>query len=344
MEKRTDQRDGEAPEEDLVGQLLDLAGRRPPMSEDALAELRRVAYPVWQRKVRAHAGVVDIGERRGRYWPLAAAATVVLAAGLGLFWSRIGPTAGAPPVVARVEALVNGAGLWSGEAAAGPLAVAAEIPAGATLATADDGLLAVRLAAGPSLRLDAGTRLTLESATVVALRQGAVYFDSAPGAAAEVEVHTPFGVVRDVGTQFEARLVGGGLRLQVREGEVRLEREGAEHPALAGAVLTVEAGGTVETGTVPDYGDAWDWMLAVTPAFVLEDRTVGEFLAWVARETGWRLRYADPTLESEVAAAVAHGSIAGLAPDQSLEVVLPTAGLGFRVEAGTLHVARAGVE
>ena len=72
--------------------------------------------------------------------------------------------------------------------------------------------------------------------------------------------------------------------------------------------------------------------------FEAEGRTLGDFLGWVARETGWQVRFAEPAAASVYEATVLHGSIGGVPPDRAPGVVLPGAGLGHRLEDGVLWI------
>jgi len=126
----------------------------------------------------------------------------------------------------------------------------------------------------------------------------------------------------------------------VREGKVVLERGRGSHQASVGEELSVSRSGAVSRATVPLYGESWAWVQRVAPVMNIEGRSLVEYLAWVARETGWSAEYADPDLESEAAAIELHGTIEGLSPAESLELVLPGSGLDHRLEAGSLLVIR----
>jgi FecR protein len=318
--------------EDMIGRLLDFAGPRPEAPADLLAEVKRRAHPVWRAKVEAHARA---RRRRDRVRWLAAAAVLVLAAGI-VYWQRGRGAAAA--ATARVETALDADRLGTGRLAVGDL-----LAPGSEVETAAGGYAALRLAGGASLRLDAATRLRLESPAVLALQRGAVYLDSGPGRDGGIEVRTPLGVARDVGTQFEVRLGEGELRLRVREGEVALEVDATSHLVRAGGFLAVTGDGTVaiEDADAAGYGPAWRWVLDAAPSFDPEGRTLGELLDWVARETGWQLRFADPALAQEARSARLHGSLAGLPPDQAAELVLPSSGLAYRLDGGTLIIERA---
>jgi len=193
------------------------------------------------------------------------------------------------------------------------------------------------------VRLDSETRVRLLSGPVLQLDRGAVYIDSDPGRPrrAAVEINTPMGLVRDVGTQFEVRLENTELRVSVREGLATLVRAGQTFTAPAGSRLLVRAGGQVETSAAPSQGPDWDWVLAIAPPFDLEGRTLAQYLDWITRETGWRVDFADPAIARNASTIVLHGSIAGLRPDETPMAVLPTCGLSHRLTDGTLTIAAA---
>jgi ferric-dicitrate binding protein FerR (iron transport regulator) len=210
---------------------------------------------------------------------------------------------------------------------------------GSWLETALDGRAALRLASGHAVRLDVDTRLRFLGESVLALERGALYADSHEAlAGASLEIRTPFGVARDIGTRFELRLHLASLRVRVRDGLVNVTRRGETHEARTGAELTLHASGRVERGTVPAFGPHWQWSLEIAPAFDIEGRSLREFLQWVSLETGLRLRFRDPAVARGTASVTLSGSVEGLSPDDALGVVLPTSGLRHSVSGGVLMV------
>ncbi len=337
------------PEGEALSRLLHFAGPRPSAPAKVVAEVKRATYPSWRSKVRA----VARSRRRRRVWMLAAAAMLLVSAGL-MIWrlpSGLSLAPGLAVRVATVEVASGAVAIDGTRAGASETMVGMVVAAGGEIETGPGGLATLRLAGGSSVRLDAGTALRLESANALELRRGAVYLDTGPAAALPrrgasgtpaLRVTTPYGVARDVGTQFEVRLLEDALKIQVREGEVEVDLGGASHAATAGIALRVGVDGRVAREEISAHGPAWRWILASSPPFELEGRTLGEFLEWVARETGWRPRFADANLEREVMGTVVHGSITGVRPDQAPDLVLPSSGLQYRLEDGTMVIEQAG--
>ena len=341
--------------DDALSRLLEIAGPRPEPPEKLRREVERAAHAAWREKVHAHSRT-----RRRRLWQLAAAAVVVAGVGITLWVGvGLGPSSSpATPTLARVEAVQGSVtARIPGSRTALPRSVGdavlltqgAALPAGSVIDTGDGerepaalGRAALRLRDGTSVRLDRESRLRLASARELVLERGAVYLDTGGEVTPEPEealtVRTSFGVARDIGTRFEVRLSQEALRVRVREGRVEVETAGARHPAAAGIALTVDPQGRVERAVIPAHGADWGWVLETSPPFELEGASLTDYLAWLERETGWRVRYADPGLEGEADEITLHGSIAGLRPDETPAAVLAGAGLDHRIEGGTLVI------
>jgi hypothetical protein len=238
--------------------------------------------------------------------------------------------------IERVEGAVRVDGRPSPTAAGGTLRAGSEVETGSGGARADR--VALRLASGASLRLDAGTLVVLLSTERLDLRRGGVYVDAGPGTTGRVWLETADGVFRDIGTQFEVRVSEtSGTRLRVREGKVLLERDGGELVTGAGGELLVTPAGELRRGEVASHGDPWEWVVSAAPRLDIEGITVRRFLEWIGRETGLAVDVA-PAAEPLVDATRVHGSIADLEMSEAIRVVLASAGLAHRIEAGALKV------
>jgi ferric-dicitrate binding protein FerR (iron transport regulator) len=325
--------------EDEVRELIRKAGPRPAVSMEDLAQIRHAAKDQWRELVRRERERKRFQRRRDA---VALAASVVLALLLG-WWLLPGKKPAPSDFVATVELLRgevrNGQGL--------ELTSASRLAAGTVLETSSGGAVpsraALRLPGGQSVRLDTDSAVRLVSGTVLEIDRGAVYVDTASAVVeGGIAISTPYGRVRDIGTQFEVRVgddSGSELTVRIREGGILLEQDSESYSAKAGEELTVREGSVVR-GRVEPHDQVWDWVLGVAPSLDIEGVNLSAYLDWVSRETGRRPRFADEALAESANTTRLHGTIEGLTPLESLAVVLPASGLDYRVENGSVVVTK----
>jgi ferric-dicitrate binding protein FerR (iron transport regulator) len=342
------------PEEDdlQIVELLRLAGPRPQPAPFRAARVRTVVETEWRAAVRRR------DRRTMLQWvalAMAASVLIVMAgrwllppadsnnASNGVANPAVNlPLANANMIVARlaratglVTIAENRTDAWR------LLGPGAAVNSGAAIRTDAQSRAALALAQGQSLRLDMDTLVVFEGDTRVRLERGSVYLDSGKHGTGGVEVVTPFGTLRDIGTQFEVSLINAGLRVRVREGQIALMHRDVRVAAARGESVSVARDGTVTRGSVPVAGPEWAWASAAAPVFQLEDASLTDFLDWVSREEGWDWHFADAAARQRGAGVVLHGSIDKLTPAEALDAVLPTCGMAWRLEAGSLIISLA---
>lgn len=318
--------------DDVLGALLAASGAREAPPESQQREVRAAVESEWRALVTAR-------QRRRRIGSWAAAATVAAVAA-SAWWARpmLSPPAEPFARLARSQGTVEyregSDGSWR------HVADGTRIAAGAALRTGQAGRAAIEFDSGLSLRLDQGSRVAFATPVEAALEGGAVYVDAGGGEAAtsrEFRLQTDYGEVRHLGTQYEARVADGTLRVAVREGHVGVGTAATGQVAAAGEQLLFTPAG-VERSQLSPHDAQWAWVGSVTPPFPIEGRTVEEFLAWAARETGREVRYASPAAAQRAREAVLSGSVSGLAPEQAVRAVLSTTSLQPRIEAERILV------
>jgi ferric-dicitrate binding protein FerR (iron transport regulator) len=150
--------------------------------------------------------------------------------------------------------------------------------------------------------------------------------------------------VQDIGTQFEVRLADAGMRVRVRDGQVRVtyaNGEGAR--ADAGEELFSKPDGSIGRRPISINGSQWAWAERAAPPFSMEGKTLGELLDWVSREGAWTVSFADTAFSATARATVVHGRpdlLKGLTPAEALDVVLPTCGLRYRIDRNRVVIER----
>jgi ferric-dicitrate binding protein FerR (iron transport regulator) len=269
---------------------------------------------------------------------LATAAALILIAGRVIVHQPTRATPG--EIVGRVERIEGTPRRVSDgtSAAAGSLFPEDYVRAGEWMETGADARVSVRFSDGTSVRVDRGSRLRPLSSSVIELSSGAVYVD-VERAATGFEVRTPVAVARDVGTQFEVRLLDGGLRLRVRTGVVELTDGTRSVSGRAGTEVALSATGAVSRPYAAS-GPDWEWAASLSDPVQIEGLTLSVFLERIARERGWTLRYSDPALAREASGIILHGSVSGLSTHDALEVAVTTSGVRHRLENGELLLFR----
>ncbi len=330
---------GGAQDDGAVESLLRLAGPREPVPADRMQRLKAGAHAEWHRQVttrrRRHVMTWSLGG-------LAAAAALVLA-----LRATVGLDPASPAAVAfvLVESLGGNTRLATdADAQRGAfLKVGDRLAVGPNRLSLAGGTATLRLPGGAAVWVDRGSALRVTAVDVVVLDGGAVYIDS--GGTTSLEVRTPHGVVRDVGTKFEVRLTTAALRVRVREGAVQVRRDQQQHDMRPGDEILLDASGAASRRTIPVDGQDWAWTTGAAAPFELEGRSLREFLDWVANESGWQLTFANAAVEDKARTTTLHGSIQGLSPEQALAAVLPTSGVEHQLEGGVLSIRlRAGVK
>lgn len=334
--------------DDEVARLVRLAGptgSTGPIAGERVARVRTAVHGAWRDEYLA---------RTRRRW-LAVAVLLAAAASAVIAFALWGPIRATAPSQVPVPASVVVARIDQASGAPAPFAVGGAVMSGSTVTTSA-GTLAMTLTSGVRLRLDASSTARVDSAADVVLERGAVYVDSAgahhtqPGAS-PISIHTPAGLVRDIGTQFqvriEARLDGPGTRIRVRDGQVRLtSASGVDTRADAGEELFAPPDGSnrsISRRPIDATGSEWAWAERAAPQFSVEGKTLGAFLDWVSHEGAWTVTFADRRLSEAARATVLHGTpnlLKGLTPGEALEIVLPTCGLRHRVEGHRVVIER----
>jgi ferric-dicitrate binding protein FerR (iron transport regulator) len=343
MNNQQDLRPGE--EEALEGLLREMA----PVAEapaEVRERIRAVVAAEW-RAAHAAPPASVARARAARRWQVPAFA---LAAGLAVAVLTLGllRQAPVPPVVVATLARVSGP-VEAGQLAAWqPAAAGQALAVGQELVTGPRGKAALALGKGVTVRLDANTRVALAGIDRMVVERGAVYLDAGEvagtGAGQSLRIDSRFGSTRHLGTQYEVRVLPEALQVTVREGRVETAPAAGRatvEVAAAGEQLVVAADGNVARQAVDRRDPRWNWIADVTPPYAIEDRKLADFLAWVCRETGRELTYADPQTEAVARAIVLRGSVAGMAPDEALAAVMATTQLTYLDNDGRLVVQQA---
>jgi ferric-dicitrate binding protein FerR (iron transport regulator) len=300
---------GNSNSDDAIAALVRLAGRRPPVPDDAARRVREAVHDEWMDA---------IGRRRRTRWIGSAAVVAAAVATFVILQFTTPQPQPAPRRVVVAGGQTNGAVIYVNDVY--------EIANGNTASLAWG---------NATLRLDGGTRVRIASPTELTLDRGAVYVDSNRSG---VVIRTAIGSVRDIGTQFEVRLAADRMRVRVREGRVDLQHGGATHSAEAGVELDADARGGVTQHSIAKSGAEWDWVVRAAPPIHLDGRTLAEVVASVTRDEGVKAVWFDETARSAAPMRL-HGDVP-LTPEEALDTALVASGLTSRTDGDRLIIKR----
>lgn len=312
---------------DMVAALIQVAGRRIEPPAEAHRQVLDAAMASLRQKT---------ARRRERNWLIGAMAAG--AAGVFITLLLQNQTGTLQPRVATVVRTFGAVEFrtvdrWK------PLAESRNsISAGTGLRTLAGGGAALSLGKGVSLRLASATEVQFDGPRDILLRDGMLYLDNRASLGTGLRIGTPLGTLRDVGTQFEVRVTDGLLRLRVREGRVEIDRAGQHLAGEAGEQLEIDVLGGVSRSAISPTDVSWAWAETMAPAPDIDGRPATELLAWVARETGRRLRYQSLVVEQRAATVILHGNIRHLAPLAALDAMLATTDLKYVLIGDTMEI------
>lgn len=317
-----------------IEELLGRAAPRPTPPPDAVQKAKLAIRQDWQQVTRRRT-------TRRRLALLATAATFVFA--VALVTNTLLAPVEQPVQVATLDKAVGTVYMLGEKSELSPVADLEVVRSGETIKTDRNARVGLSWGSGGSLRLDQDTEVRFVSAGRIELHRGRVYFDSLPGAgpAAALTITTREGDVTHVGTQFMAAVDDASLTVSVREGKVRVD--GYHRLTVDEGKQTRLVGSSQpEVLDIRGYGPDWQWVEIAAPVRALNGKKLKDLLAWVARETGYRLEFGDG-LESVIDEVEVTG-VDRDTPREALEKSLRITALNYRYDDdnGVIIISHAG--
>jgi ferric-dicitrate binding protein FerR (iron transport regulator) len=314
---------------DRIERLLERASPRPAPPPDDARQIRESVHAEWR--------AVTARRRRSRWSYAALAATLAACA---ILTARYSGTDDAMPVeVATIEKRAGSVYLVRDNEGLIELGEVANLLSGQVVQTAKVSGLAFVLDDGPSVRLDADSRVELVSSDLLYLQRGRLYVD-VPGTKppSRLAIRTDKGTVTHIGTRYMVTIAGDKLTVSVRDGEVRIDgRYNAN--AGTGEQVTLLGSNRPMVGRLAAHGGPWLWTESLSPKLDIDGMPAHEFLEWVSRETGYRIVYDDDDARALAGNTVLKG-VVDRDPRTELELRLMTMDLAYELDdaRGLIHV------
>jgi ferric-dicitrate binding protein FerR (iron transport regulator) len=320
-------------------QLLSKASPRPLPDEAATAAAKEAVRAQWQAVSGTH-------QSRRKMLHFALAASILISV-FALFNTLRAPSADAVRV-ASIQKSFGSIYVIGDQAELTRADGLSTIHEGQSIVTGANAGIALAWGAGGSVRLDKNTEVEFTDKNSVYLTSGRIYFDSIPSTliagidAGDVEsfkIETEFGVVSHIGTQFMAEVASDELPVSVREGKVDVKGRYYPHIASRGEQVLFVGRQRPVVLSLPEYGDAWNWIGRTTPTVDVDGQSVHAFLGWVGREMGMSVQYLSDDVEQLARGAILEGRVDS-EPREALRLRMLTAALDWRYEEGVIYVSQ----
>lgn len=329
------------PSDDALEQLLTHASPRPVPSQSDEAAVRQAVRAEWRNVASRH-------QTRRRALRFAVAATVLV--GVFSVFSAFRTPVVEVVQVASIEKSFGAIYVMGKQAVLHKTDNLSNVHSGQTIETRSEAGIALAWGKGGSLRVDENTRVEFTTDASVYLKSGRIYFDSQPSsliASASVSntkdfvVHTDYGDVDHLGTQFMTEVAPEALIVSVREGRVSVAGAYQADPYVALSGRQVRLSGRQQPIDLDFSGSGkdWDWVGRTAPSADTDGKIIDDFLHWVARELGLELRY-----EGQAKRVALKESLAGDfdgEPREVLRQALLTTTLAHRIDEveGVIYVS-----
>jgi len=213
---------------------------------------------------------------------------------------------------------------------------------GTMVETLADGYATLTLQTGGNLRLNHDTQLIVNESNEFTLAFGSIYFESDIDSRNKhpITIHTLYGDIQDIGTQFQVSADNQQIQVSVREGSIKLITDTESHQLPQGKQLIRLAGGNSIKSEISARDKQWQWVNEAAPKFTLEGKNLRQFLLWLTREHGLTLKFADTHIEQLAQLTILHGDINGLDLQQTLFTVFSTTEYRYTLEQDQLKVYR----
>lgn len=332
-DKKSDPRQVPLNDEKAIEALIRLGGQRDEIDPRQTERVRHHVYQAWLQKNQQQdrpslitylgSMVTHARPKSSKVFASAAALVLIVFGAQQFLQEKRKP-------VANVKAL-EGHAVYQGV----NLQTTDSIATGTEVSTGTPAGLSLELVAGGVLKLDQYSRIYFMDRENVRLLSGAVYFDSK--GSGSIHIHTPHGIARDIGTQFEARLSPGKLLVRVRDGRVRVDRGKNAVLVDSGQALQL-ADGAAEVSDIPPGQEPWVWADALDEDFTLDGHSMAEILAWIARRETWTLTYADDLARQRAGEDIIHGDLETQDSRELLRQLSLISDMRFELNANSLMV------
>ncbi|MCF6300516.1 MAG: FecR family protein [Proteobacteria bacterium] len=215
-----------------------------------------------------------------------------------------------------------------------------KLSSGDYIRTRQNDRLLVKLLNGNKFRVDENTLFRIDATDQLALIHGRIYVDSHNESGHQkLTIDTKFAQVNHVGTRYAVSYINDLLNVAVRSGLVIVSRSDVSNSEIKqGNEFLLNAKGDFEYKNIDAFDPKWAWTQKIAENFIIQGKTVLEYLNWVSAETGYSINWSSDKIKAKAKNVSLSGSINGILPLNSLEVVIPTTRFSYSLDNNQIYI------
>jgi len=217
------------------------------------------------------------------------------------------------------------------------------LKSGDYLKTQSNNRLLVKLTNNNVFRLDENTSVHIVDLETLELNYGQIYIESSESSNFNpLLIKTNFASINHIGTQYSIQVTDDSVNVRVRDGKVvinDIQNSDNQRNVERGYEVTLKQNGQYSENPITPFDSKWQWTQNIVNPLDIQDKTVAQYLSWISAETGYPITWNSMTDKSNADKIKLSGSINGLKPLESLDVILPTTSFTYQVSASEIHIS-----
>ena len=206
--------------------------------------------------------------------------------------------------------------------------------------TSSNNRILTALKNGNVFRLNENTLIHIIDENEIELYEGQIYIESNEDSPYEkLLVKTKYGLVRHIGTQYIVEIKPDSLNVSVRKGKVIIQNDAIEKELMDGFELSINGSGAYAQSAIEPFDLKWQWTQKIAEHFNIQDKSVFQYLTWLSNETGYPVIWSNRAVKKSATKIILSGSIKGLSPLESLDVILPTTDFKYEMSKTAIHIS-----
>ena len=214
------------------------------------------------------------------------------------------------------------------------------IQSGDYIRTNKNNRILVELINGNIFKLDENSLIKVANMEELELLKGQIYVESNEhNNNNKLLINTKLGSINHIGTQYNVKLEAESINISVRKGAVLIHNDDLDKEINKGFEISINENGEHQKSSIDAFDSKWQWTQVITQEYDIQDKTISQYLKWISNETGYPIVWDSNKSKNLSSTIKLSGSIKGLTPIESLQVILPTTTFNYNISETAIHIS-----